>query len=524
MLDLIFITSSKEKLAHAKYLSKDYPVRVLKKKNYGIGYLEPRIDDRNELIKRSVEDALLRFKKHTTNAEDKLFFIEDTSVIVHSLSEKKEYPGVDVKYWMRENSFKVIDRKLKDKGNNRGATVRSDLILVLNKSLKEKYKVPFIVFTSSQDGRIVDKEVSIKTQPLYPWLNNSTFNKWFVPQGEVIPISKLPIEVANQYDFRASAFREMFQFLKNNGYLKNELELKQLELFEPVAFIISGPSCAGKTTLSTYLQNNYNYYHLEASDFMYLSYYERHGTGSTVQIGDFAESALKDNPSIVVDQILNHIKGFKHIPLVITGFRSPVEVEQFKKRYSGGLDLKVIYIDADQQVRYDRNLLRNRGDVVKTLTKFKGKDTQQYNMGLSVILNSYSRNILQNNGSLDELYQLFELKYQNELQGGFSNYNKVLPKHIRRRSLENVIIQTLYDHTLKAYTTTEIAHLIRKTSYKLPKNKNNISRYFNQNYYPFYDISINEDGKISYQLSQTGRSYAKWTRQQFLEDVAVSIL
>lgn len=517
MLELIFVTSSKEKLAHAKYLAKEYPVKIAKKKNYGIGYVEPRIADRTELIKRSVDDAIIRFKKTTTNADEKLFFIEDTSVIIHALSQEIEYPGVDIKYWMKDTSFESVDNMLKDVENNRGVTVRSDVILILDKNLREKYKTKYLIFNSSVNGTITDKEFRIKTQPLYPWLNNLTFNKWFIPHGARVPISKLPINIANQHDFRAGAFKEMFLFLKTNGYLRIEHSYQQLELFEPVAFVICGPSCAGKTTLSTLLQNKYNYYHFEASDFMYLSYYERHGIKSNVPIGDFAELALKDNPSIVTDQILAHVKGFKHIPMVITGFRSPIEVEQFIQRYIGGLNVEVIYIESDEKIRFERNLLRNRSDVVNTFAEFRKKDLQQFKMGLSVIKESYNEGTLKNDSSLDDMYTAFELKYQNELQGGLINYSNKLPSYIKRKSLENVIIQTLYDNTLKSYTTTEISYLIKKSTYNLPVNKNNISRYFNQNFYPFYEINLNDDGKVSYQLSQTGKSYGKWIRQNFFD-------
>ena len=516
MLELVFITSNIQKLAHAKYLCCDYPVKIIKQKNYGIGYIEPRIDDREELIKRSVDDATARFKKYNSN-EEQLFFIEDTSVIITGLSGEKEYPGVDVKYWMKENSFRDVDIMLKGNGNNREVIVRSDVILVLNKELKRKFEKNYVVFTSLKKGTIAEREVRIKTQPLYPWLNNSTFNKWFVPAGASGPLSSLPIETANQFDFRAKAFKDMMAFLKKNGYLKSDVLTKQLELFEPVAFIICGPSCAGKTSLSSFLQSKYNYYHLEASDFMYLSYYERHGVNSNVPIGDFAEQALKDNPSIVVDQIISHIQGFKHIPIVVTGFRSPTEVEHFKVKYGGELNVEVIFIEADEKLRFERNIMRNRADAVKTFKKFKSKDAQQFNMGLLEIKKSNVQGILANESTIETMNNNFALKYQNQLQGGLANYAKKLPSQVRRKNLQNVIIKTLYDNTLKSFTTTEISYLIKKNETHLPKNKNNISRYFNQNFYPYFEIE-NKDGKINYRLSQTGMSYGKWINIQDPED------
>jgi len=57
------------------------------------------------------------------------------------------------------------------------------------------------------------------------------------------------------------------------------------------------------------------------------------------------------------------------------------------------------------------------------------------------------------------------------------------------------------------YTTTEISHLIDKSFVYIKKNKNNISRYFNQSYHIFYEIK-KEGRKLKYKLSPTGYSEA----------------
>ena len=99
--------------------------------------------------------------------EDKFFFIEDTSVIIHALSQERPYPGVDIKYWMQENNFESIDSKLKALGNDRSVEVRSDIVLMLPHQLQILIGEQFKRFTSSITGKIVDHEIEITTQMFY---------------------------------------------------------------------------------------------------------------------------------------------------------------------------------------------------------------------------------------------------------------------------------------------------------------------------------------------------------------------
>ncbi|PRD48026.1 non-canonical purine NTP pyrophosphatase [Sphingobacterium haloxyli] len=520
MLELTFITSNNEKLAHARHICKDYPVRISKQKNYGIGYIEPRIDDRDELLRQSIEDAKERFRKTQPANSDKLFFIEDTSVKIHALSSNdKEVPGVDIKYWMQENDFDTLDLLLKEQGNDRRTTVRSDIVLVLNKTLQKKYGSDYLIFTSSVEGTIIDKEHKIKPQPIYPWLNDRTFNKWFIPNGAEKPLSALPINKADQYDFRRQAYKDMLDFLSGNNLITKPVSYKQLDLFPPHIFLVCGPTCAGKTTLSTYMLEHYNYYHLEASDFMHLSYYERHGIGSKVKIGDFAEKALKEKPTIVVDQITEHLDQIKkNIPIVITGFRSPEEVEAFRRWFDNDQYLDLIYIDAKIHERYERNLIRERADDTSTFEKFEEKNQQQDSMGLLKIKEQVpDENIILNEEDISSFYEAFERQFYDKLTHSkhFSLNKETLPTAFKRKKLQNTIVEALYPYKddSNGHTTAEIARLTLENAELESKNKNNVSRYFNQYYYPFYDISVNEDGKNKYQLSHTGISYYNWLKK-----------
>lgn len=323
-----------------RHLMKDYQVEIYSfhEKTYRANYDEPRIDNHAKLLKESFDDALKRWEKaFSKDLDSHTFFIEDTSVVIHALSDKKDIPGPDIKYWMRDADFETVDKALKARGNDRSVTVQSDILLYLPSSLRDSSANNFIHFTSIADGFLVSEEYNFLTNPLYPWLDNKTFNKWFSPYKDGKPISMLPIKEADKYDFRKDNANEMLSVLniKNNSAKPPELT-KQLSLENfkrPPVFILCGPTCTGKTTLAEYLAKKHGFMHIEASDFMYLAFYQRHNTDSKIQIIDFAKQALEDIPHIVASQIIDYITTKNYAPLVISGFRNIKEINWFSDNY-----------------------------------------------------------------------------------------------------------------------------------------------------------------------------------------------
>ncbi len=527
MLEVIFLTSSRIKLAHARYLCRNYSIHISKQKNYGIGYIEPRIYDREELLSASIKDAYDRLK----NRDEKFFFIEDTSVIINALSKEREVPGVDIKYWMQEHSFASIDQQLKAVGNDRSVTVRSDLVLMIPQNLGKLAGERIKRFTSFSTGKLTDKEFQISTQPLYPWLDNKSFNKWFIPDGYDTVFSLLPVEQAEECDFRKVAFNEMLSFLEKYGYIRklsptssylsnDDRKLaQQRNLFrpDPLVFLVCGPTCAGKTTLANYMSKQYSYYHIEASDYMYLSYYRSHGLGSTVPIADFAEKALLDDPSIVVDQIINDINELHNIPLVITGFRSLKEIESFIKQYRGGAQIEVNFVNADPVIRFERCKRRRRSDTKNERPDFDIADDQQLKMGLSDIQAEYPKGVILNNGTFEEYYLNFDKRYKEYLINFESPTELDNHSYEETYKLEDQIILSLFKEvdTEKYFTTTQIAKLINEEfkPRENEKSKNNVSRYFNQDFHPYFDVQL-MGTKKRYRLSQTGIGRARWLLRQ----------
>ncbi|ANE54996.1 non-canonical purine NTP pyrophosphatase [Methylomonas sp. DH-1] len=512
MLEIVFFTSSPIKLAHARYLCREYAVRIVRfrEKTFGANYEEPRIYDREELIERSYQDALQRWKNFVSKEGHKLFFIEDTSVVVEALSKKSEVPGLDVKYWMKETEFATLDEHLLKMGNDRRCRVRSDVVLHLPPELRaHEANDSYRTFTSFSFGSIVEREFDFETNLLYPWLDNKTFNKWFVPEGCQAPISLLTIEEADKHDFRAGAFGKMLEFLESCGVIQKRRSLPkqyQLEASAPL-FVICGPSCAGKTTLAEYLADNYGYYHVEASDFMYRSYYQRHGVSSSVPIGDFAEQALKDQPEIVAEQVLEDIKASQPLAAIITGFRSPEELTWFQDHYDGHQPIVPVYIDAETSIRFERSLLRGRETTQDNWERFERRDLQQAKMGLGELAELLHSNAVKNEGGKEAFFR----EYADRHLSDWPFPENIGMPRLKAGELEKLILKALFDqwHSRAYFTTTEIARLINNNQpADQQRSKNNISRYFNQRFYPYYEIKL-IDGKRKYRLSNTGYGKAK---------------
>ncbi len=511
--------------------------------NYGKPYYEPRIEDRAKLLEESIQSANLKLAKSFGGGEQelqngifinsesensallaryasmhqhRLFFIEDTSIAIEVLSADKEFPGVNVKYWMRETSFAELDQLLKKLGNNRKVTVRSDIVLYLPPDLRTTPEETYKIFVGKAEGRIIEKEVSFETNSLYPWLDNKTFNKWFVPKGARKPISLLPINTALRHDFRNLALQELIEFLRSKDLLDNKIIQEkpfQGELFPRRNYIICGATCAGKTILASALTRLHAYRHIEASDFMRCALYSRHGYGSNMKTQDFAKSALEKDPGIVARQISEYIKGTPKTGLVITGFRSPKEIEILKGELSG-IDLEVLFVESSLQARYQRNIKRKRSDAPMTFSEFESKNEIQNSMGLSEISKT-AKSIL-NESSLMYFIRSSVSSLTNDAQ--LIPFNCDVSGKTDFLPLEQaILVSMLIDHKsgLLPLTTTQIARNIQinipklrqKADKKLPVDKNNVSRFFNQRFSPHFEAHVKSE-KIHFSLSHTGISAA----------------
>ena len=505
-------------MAHARYLAEQFSLKIVwfRQKTYHANYSEPRITTRKKLLRSSYESALEQARKAGINTSKRLFFLEDTSVVIDALSNsRKQVPGVDVKYWMQGRSFSSLDDLLKKRGGNRKVTVQSDIVLHVPEFYKPRWGLDnqYIVFTGHQEGTISEKEHSIETNPVFPWLDNKTFNKWFVPTGESLPISLLPIKQANKYDFRRHAFTQMAEFLLEKRVFPNDYKQTSLNLDIPPTLIVSGFTCAGKTTISQYLIRKYGYIHIEASDFMYLNYYLMHDINPEIDIGAFAEEALREKPEIAAEKIAEYMEEIITLPTVISGFRSIEEIEWLKHYFEQTKKFEVIFIEANEGIRHKRFNIRDRSGTKLSLNVFKTRDKQQARMGLNKISAGPNIKTIKNEGSRNDFYIAFKkatMPMAKALPRWKIDFSK-FQEFSQPLKLEDSICVALLSKWKDSedrnfYTTTQIARIIENLFPKLkPKHKDNVSRYFNRDFYAFYEIEANADEAIrKYRLSNTG--------------------
>lgn len=525
MLKLIFFTTNKVKLAHARHMAESYPVVIesFRRKTFYASYTEPKIDSRDELLRQSYESALEQAGNAGINTKKNFFFLEDTSVVIDALStDVEEIPGVNVKYWMKDIQFESLDEELK-RASNRNVTVRSDFLLHIPEYYRQKWgmKDSYLIFVGKQEGTVIEAEQSFDTNLVFPWLDNKTFNKWFVPNGEALPLSCLPIKDAERYDFRAHAFSEMMKFFAQKSmfsslYEQQSLALETVSQISTPVLIICGYPCAGKTTLSQYLVRKYGYIHVEASDFMYLNFYLRHDIGSEIEISDFAEEALRQKPEIAAEKIAEYINTLGEQPIVISGFRSMDEInwlqQEFERR-DKRRSFKLGYINASQSIRFRRYNERKRDGYEVDMARFQIQDDQQVRMGLQDISSSSDKITIGNEGTLDEFFNEARsvLQPSEDFLHSFEIDLSNFVHFSRNIGLEAPIFMSLLskweDREDRPYfTTTQIAKLINELfPASKPKHKDNVSRYFNQDFYAYYEIDPDPDeNKRRYRLSNSG--------------------
>ncbi|MEO6718606.1 MAG: non-canonical purine NTP pyrophosphatase [Novosphingobium sp.] len=375
MRDLTFFTSSQTKIAHARYIAESRKIRIkgFRQRTYHAGYEEPRLNSRDEILAQSYVSALEQIGKARLPAASHAFILEDTSVRIDALSDSEnEVPGVDIKYWMEDRPFESLDASLRAYGNDRGASVRSDILLHIPANFAKSWGVEsaYLVFTSEQRGNIIDKEHIFASNPVYPWLDNRSFYKWFVPEGCEGPLGALPIAHADQVDFRRGAFEQLFDFLEARRYFPTPTTQLAFQLDRKPNILLCGYTCAGKTTASQYLARRYGYLHVEASDFMHLSYYYRHGFRGGTPIGDFAEYALAEKPTIAAERATEYMLDNLAEPLVISGFCAPEEVIFLNSIMRvHGKEFTQHFVEADEASRFAR--LRASGLILTFESRFR---------------------------------------------------------------------------------------------------------------------------------------------------------
>ena len=205
-----------------------------------------------ELLRRALEEIR---KRLGTNS---LFFVEDTSVRVDALSdERNAVPGLRVKEWFQEMTFETLDVQLRRHGNDRGATVYSDIGLYVP-------NLERAVFAHGETvGTVAEKAPEFEMSYEFPWLTPKTFNGWFIPEGSDKTLGEMEFYESLKYDFRVKCLKALLERIEeysaiinlpNNAYAAPKVRAREQEwlfpgfdgLISPV--VVIGRICAGKTT------------------------------------------------------------------------------------------------------------------------------------------------------------------------------------------------------------------------------------------------------------------------------------
>ena len=323
--------------------------------------------------------------RHRVGARS-LFFVEDTSVKVSALSSQGQcVPGLRVKEWFSGITFERLDRTLRARGNDRRATVYSDIGLYIPKLQRT------VFFHGETTGIIVDFAPDPHVFYQHPWLTTSTFNGWFVPAGADKPLGSMQFEESYEYDFRVKSLTALldrieeyvaviqvrqrsFSFAKPDRFRQQWLFARELPLV-----LVIGRVCAGKTTLGQHLADRHYRLHIEASDEL-KSLADQADFSDSLSAYERARCVLRQKGSdSVARAICRRYQGKLGDGAVITGFRTIEEIIYCRTQFPSSV---VIFVDAGDRIRFERHLERGRLEEITTFDSFQAYDRDQRQFGL----------------------------------------------------------------------------------------------------------------------------------------------
>jgi hypothetical protein len=230
-------------------------------------------------------------------------------------------------------------------------------------------------------------------------------------------------------------------------------------------------------------------------------------------------------PDIAAEKISEYLEENLSFPIVISGFRSPAEIEFITRTLAlQGKRFRTIFVNADENIRFQRLQARMRpGDDI---TKFRARDNQQRRMGLDLIRGLNSTELLANTGTSANYLDTIDLQVgmapRDEIDISAALVRIATIKEVK---LEDAILIALLnawssDEARPFFSTTQIAVTIKKVFREIqPKHKDNVSRYFNQDFYAYYEIDItNPSRKRKYRLSNTGYGMAVRTLRDLISE------
>jgi inosine/xanthosine triphosphate pyrophosphatase family protein len=410
---LVFYTTSSEKFAQAQFAFQRSGLSITEFKSRHDPYREDEEGTSRELLQRAVDEIC----QTVTIADSTLFFVEDTSLRIDALSSAdRDVPGLHVKEWFAHIDFDGLDAELRKLGNARSATVMSDIALHIPNLHQPLF------FHGETSGAVVDASPDFEASVEYPWLRPDSFNGWLIPDGADCALGAMGVEESWRYDFRAKALMLLIERVEEFAAVLNlpagatVRRVRRLRALEPTlfevhrpAFVVIGPTCAGKTTFGMRAAKGAGerepIVHVEASDIVRtFNGGPREGESAL----DFAFRVLGMHGfDVAARRIVDEYYGAElQAGVVITGFRTIEELLYVR----GKLDAtRVLYVDAPLRTRYDRFLQRRRSSAdTLSLPEFTKLDEDQAQFGLLSVGSQLADVRLQNDQNLETYYQQIE--------------------------------------------------------------------------------------------------------------------
>ncbi|GIF67791.1 hypothetical protein Ais01nite_58260 [Asanoa ishikariensis] len=377
-----FFTSSGAKYRQAQAVFQGVGLRLTHRKNDSRPYDESYDGTVEDLLRRAIKEI-----QHRGGGSRSMFFIEDTSIRIEALSHGREEPGLRAKEWFAETTFRELDEKLKAMSDRR-AVVKSCIGLSVP-GLRDP-----IFFYGRTDGVVAQSPATFDINEAYPWLSPDNFSAWLIPDGRSETLSEMSFEESLAVDFRVKALLSLTARLEEYALMLNAAQPvfsrrtgtreTQPGLFpkpNPEILLVVGPTCAGKSTFGTYVQQLLEWHFVDASSVVRVLR-EQQGMEHE-EVSDFAHDLLHNEGFDVVARYIAReylpSKSSFEPGIVITGFRAIEEIEHFRQNYP---NVKVVSIEAPLRVRYDRYLRRGARKPLGSLDEFERENERQHTLGL----------------------------------------------------------------------------------------------------------------------------------------------
>ena len=164
-----------------------------------------------------------------------------------------------------------------------------------------------------------------------------------------------------------------------------------------------GARCSGKTTFSDYMANYESVRVYEASTVL-REIGEETGVipSNSTEALEFLSEVGWDS---VARKIADYIDKDDSRLSVVTGLRTPEELLFLKRRFPAA---RIILIDADQRIRFERHIRRARDGTLTDMRAFSREDDKQKEFGTLRIANDIAEITILNDGTRDQYSKKIE--------------------------------------------------------------------------------------------------------------------